>query len=66
MSYLQARFNFLVREHDLDDLSPLIDLDTTEMEENFNKSYLNDLIAMSDRNNQSVVAEVNEKMIRRS
>ncbi|ODN02858.1 Urocanate hydratase [Orchesella cincta] len=45
------------REHDLDDLVPLLPLDTATIEAQFGKSNLSDIIAMSDKSNQSMVAE---------
>lgn len=45
------------REHDLDDLTPLLPLDTPLMEQHFGKSKLSDVIAMSEKGNQSMVAE---------
>ncbi|CAL8073178.1 unnamed protein product [Orchesella dallaii] len=45
------------REHDLDDLVPLLPLDTATIDAQFGKSNLSDIIAMSDKANQSMVAE---------
>lgn len=45
------------REHDLDDLMPLLPLDMHTMEQHFGKSNLSDVIAMSEKGNQSMVAE---------
>lgn len=48
----------LNRENDLDDLAPLLPLDSATIKKDFGKTYLTDVIALGDKNNQSVVAEV--------
>ena len=58
MNLYALKLDSIIREHDLDDLVPLLTLETSDIEARFNRMYLTDLIAMSDRNNQSIVAEV--------
>lgn len=46
------------RELDLDDLIPILKVDAKDLEETFNKGFLVELIAMSERTKNSMVAEV--------
>jgi hypothetical protein len=61
ITYLMQKATYIpheFREHDLDDLLPLLPLDGETILREFGKAALSDIIALGDKNNQSMVAEV--------